>query len=199
VIEQHIDFYQQDANSNVRSVRLPTIFIREYQSQRYDSPLPTVSSICTLPIVMPGGEILSGHRLDRARGILFKVDATLDAMLPRIEACTEDAVAAATAFLTGEWLVDVQGDYTTRMKLVALACTVLERHLFPARPGFLITSSQRGDGKTTALNMLSIAAVGSERPGATWGFETEERRKALLAHLSQGLALLAYDNLPAER
>jgi hypothetical protein len=191
VIEQHIDFIDRLGHS----VRLPSLFVKEYHRQRLGSPLPMVGSIATMPIVLADGEILSGHRLDRERGVLFRVPGSLDEAIPVISECTPSAIAEAVAFLVNEWLVDVMAGYASRLKLIAKACTVIERHLLKVRPGFLITSSQRGDGKTTAINMLSVGTLGVEAPGATWANDEDERRKALLAYLSQGVAMLPYDNL----
>jgi hypothetical protein len=190
-VEQHIDFHDPFGIS----VRLRAVFVREYRRQRLGSPLPAVGSVATMPIVMEDGAVLSGHQLDRERGVLFRVPASLDSVLPKPSECDSKAVAVATAFLVNEWLVDVQAGYATRLKLIAMACTLIERHVLKVRPGFMVTSSQRGDGKTTAVNMVSLATVGAEAPGATWANDEDERRKALLAYLSQGIPLLPYDNL----
>ena len=41
MIEQHIDYYVEDADGDRRSVHLPTAFVRHYL-QRHDGALPTV-------------------------------------------------------------------------------------------------------------------------------------------------------------
>ena len=172
------------------------MFINAYRVQRFGSPLPTVTSVVTMPVILPDGTMLSGHRLDRARRILFRVNLGLEAMLPAPEDCTPDAVAEAMAFLTGVWLVDVPCNYTDKVKLIALALTILERAILPARPGYFITAGRRGNGKTTVLMMLAWAALGEMVSASAWSPLAEERRKSLLAYMGDGAPLIAWDNIP---
>lgn len=44
--------------------------------------------------------------------------------------------------------------------------------------------------------MISVAALGVRAAAAAWSPNEEERRKALLAYLSEGIALIAWDNIP---
>ena len=99
-------------------------------------------------------------------------------------------------FLVDEWLCDVATDYKGKCLLVAILATIVERSILPERPGFFISAGQRGGGKTTAVNMISIAALGVRAAAAAWSPSEEERRKALLAYLSEGTALIAWDNIP---
>ena len=76
-----------------------------------------------------------------------------------------------------------------------LAMTLLERALLPERPAFFITAGQRGGGKTTLVNMITLAALGRRAAAAGWSQNGEERRKALFSYLRQGVACLAWDNI----
>jgi hypothetical protein len=89
-IERHIDYITPKEGN---SVRLPTVFVNAYRQQRFDSPLPIVTSVATMPIVLPDGTLLSGHHLDRGRRILFRVPDGLEQLLPRPEHCDADAIA----------------------------------------------------------------------------------------------------------
>lgn len=76
-----------------------------------------------------------------------------------------------------------------------MALSVIERAILPERPAFFVTAGKRGGGKTTAVNMISLAATGRKAAATPWSPSKEERRKALLAALSEGLPILAWDNV----
>jgi hypothetical protein len=191
LVEQYIDYISVAG----RSVRLPEVFVRAYNRQRAGSPLPVVHSVATMPVILPDGAILSGHYLDRQRQILFRVPQQLERALPRPEDCTSGAVAAAIAFLADEWLVDVPADYRGKLKLIALATTVLQRSVLPERPCFFVTAGQRGNGKSTAVTMNAMATLGQRVSAVAWSHSAEERRKALLSYFGEGVPLICWDNI----
>jgi hypothetical protein len=191
MIEQHVDY----VDAIGRSVHLATPFVRHFLI-RDDGALPVVTSVATLPMVMPNGVILSGSGLNRDRGIVFRVPPRLQALLPAISECGQSAVAEAMRFLTDVWLCDVAADYAGKCVMIAAAASILERLLLPERPAFFISAGQRGGGKTTAANMLSQAMLGCRAPAAAWSPSDEERRKALLAYLGEGVPLICWDNIP---
>ena len=116
--------------------------------------------------------------------------------IPEPEACTPMAVAKAWGFLAGEWLSDVMADAEGKAVLIALALTVIERVLLPERPVFYVTAGLRGTGKSTALNMVSLAVLGAKAAAMAWTNDAEERRKALYSVLREGVPLLVFDNIP---
>jgi hypothetical protein len=191
LIERHIDYIDEDG----RSVHLPKEFVRHYEQRPNDDALPLVQGVATLPVVLLDGALLSGHRLDRDRGILLRVPKELDALVPRAQECTPPAVAEAMRFLTDEWLVDVATDYAGRCVLIAFALTVIVRLVLPERPLFILTGGRRGTGKTTALSMVTLAVTGASPSAAAWSTNTEERRKAILAYLREGPPIIPWDNL----
>jgi hypothetical protein len=191
-VERYIDYITPKEGI---SVRLPSVFVNGYRQQRFGSPLPTVTAVATMPVLLRDGTLLSGHRLDRERGILFRVPDELQALLPQMLDCTDDAIAESMHFLCDDWLCDVPTDYPGKLKAIALACTILQRVIFPERPAWFVTSGQRGNGKTTLINMISIAVTGQRMCAAAWSSSSEERRKALLAYLGDGVAAVTFDNL----
>ena len=76
-----------------------------------------------------------------------------------------------------------------------LAMTLIERALLPERPAFFVTAGQRGGGKTTLVNMITLAVLGRRAAAAGWSENAEERKKALFSYLRQGVACLAWDNI----
>jgi hypothetical protein len=99
-------------------------------------------------------------------------------------------------FLADEWFCDVKADYAGKCILIAAALTIIERLLLPERPAFFITAGQRGGGKTTTANMIAIAILGRRASAAAWSPSDEERRKALLAYLGEGVPFIVWDNIP---
>ena len=77
-----------------------------------------------------------------------------------------------------------------------LAMTLIERALLTERPAFFVVAAQRGGGKTTLVNMITLAALGRRAAAAAWSDTREERKKALFSYLRQGVACLAWDNIP---
>jgi hypothetical protein len=191
LIEQHIDY----VDGSGRSVHFPPSFVRHYQT-RTDGALPLVTAIATLPMVLPDGAILSGHGLNRERGIVFRVLPAIETLLPTAQECTSVAVADALGFLMDDWLADVATDAVGKCILIAAALTLIQRSLLPDRPAFFVTAGRRGGGKTTTLIMLMMAITGLRPAAAAWSPNEEERRKALLAHLMEGSVAIVWDNLP---
>ena len=191
LIERHIDY----TDVRGRSVHLAAPFVRHYLD-RSDDALPIVAAIATLPLVLPDGTIMAGRGLLRERGIVFRIPEELMAQLPAQEDCDDDAVAAALAFLTDQWLCDVAADFTGKCILIAAALTLIERSLLPDRPVFFVTAGRRGGGKTTTLIMLLMAITGGRPAAAAWSPNEEERRKSLLAYLMEALPAIIWDNIP---
>jgi hypothetical protein len=77
-----------------------------------------------------------------------------------------------------------------------LALTLIERALLTERPAFFVTAGQRGGGKTTLVSMITQAVLGRRATAAGWSENAEERKKALFSYLRQGVAALAWDNIP---
>jgi hypothetical protein len=189
MIERHIEFVDKDG----RAVRLPSVFVKHFM-KRDDGVLPIITSIAQLPIVLYDGTLLTGGNgtIDRRFGIYFKVPEEL--VLPKREDCTREAVTEALVkFLVDDWLCDVAVGLIGKCSIIAGAMTILERALLPQRPAFFITAGRRGNGKTTTLHMVSMAATGLHASAAAWSTSEEERRKALFSYLGAGLPFLVWD------
>jgi hypothetical protein len=177
-------------------VHLPSSFVAHYVERPGDPALPVVGAISTLPIVLPGGEILSAPGLNRERGIIFRVPPVILKLLPRIEDCTPHLVLRAYRFLTDTWLCDVTTDATGKAVILSAALSLIERSLLDNRPCYLVGAGRRGGGKTTLLIMLLLAITGMPPSASAWSPNEEERRKALVSYIEAGLAGLVFDNIP---
>jgi hypothetical protein len=172
---------------------LPTPYI-DALMQLSPSAIPVVRAINAAPLISLSGNVIEGVGLDRHTGLVHRIDPLLRACLPA-DPPTEQAVRDAVTFLFDEWLVDVAADRVGKAIAVMLAMTLIERALLPERPAFFVTAGQRGGGKTTLVNMITLAALGRRAAAAGWSDNGEERKKALFSYLRQGVACLAWDNI----
>ena len=173
---------------------LPTPFIKalvEYPN----SAIPVVRAINTAPLVTASGRVIDGAGLDRATGLVHRIDPVLRRCLPA-DKPAEEEIKRSLKFLLDEWLVDVALDQTGKCVAILLALTLLQRALLPERPAFFVTAGQRGGGKTTLISMVIAAVLGRRPAAAAWSDNAEERRKALFSYLRQGVATLIWDNIP---
>lgn len=191
LIERHIDF----VTPSDRSVHLPGNFVEHYL-RRDDKVLPLAATISTAPVVLANGETLAQeHGLDRQRGIIWRVPREVMALIPRREECAPAACAEALRFLAEEWLCDVEADFVGKCTVVAACLTIIERTQLDNRPTFSATAGKAGGGKTTLLQMAILAVTGLAAVGAAWSANEEERRKALMSYLLQGVAYIIWDNI----
>ena len=102
LIERHIDFI----DGTGRSVHLASPFVRHYM-QRNGGALPIVGAIATLPLVLADGAVLAEPGLNRERGIVFRLEPGIVALMPRPKIAGMMMSPAAMHFLCEEWLIDV--------------------------------------------------------------------------------------------
>jgi hypothetical protein len=134
--------------------------------------------------------------VDVARKLVFRIAPQLLRLVEDVDRPSDAKVARALDYLLNDWLCDVATGFQGKCILIALALTIVERVLLPERPAFFVTAGKRGGGKTTALMMVILAVTGKKPAAAAWSFNEEERRKALVAYLSEGLAAMVFDNVP---
>ncbi len=191
-IERHIEYRDPKTNE---PVHLHSNFVRHYLV-RHDDALPLVAAVATLPLVLPGSQLLAPRGLVRERGVVFRVPPWVMDCLPDPAQCDAKAAAEALKFLTEEWLVDVATTFAGKCTLIALALSVIQRSLLPNRPTFWVIAPQRGGGKTTVIIMVLMAVTGVWPAAAAWSPSEEERRKALFAYLAAGGPAIVWDNIP---
>lgn len=172
---------------------LPRPFV-DALMQLSPSAVPIARAINTAPLIAMSGNVIDGVGLDRGTGLVHRIDPLLRACLP-VDPLSERDVRAAVTFLFDEWLVDVALDRVGKSLAIMLAMTLIERALLPERPAFFVTAGQRGGGKTTLVNMITLAVFGRPATAAAWSDNAEERKKALFSYLRQGVASLAWDNI----
>ncbi len=184
IVKKNKEYFGQLPNSHIDALM-----------QLSPSLLPVARAINTAPLISKSGSVIDGAGLDRKTGLVHRIDPLLRACLPE-RAPTEQDVRDALTFLLREWLVDVALDKVGKCQAIMLAMTLIERALLTERPAFFVVAAQRGGGKTTLVNMITLAALGRRAAAAAWSDTREERKKALFSYLRQGVACLAWDNIP---
>ncbi len=197
MIEEHIRFEIENDEDSMQSApkRLSLPFVRAYMGWK-ESQLPRVRGISTLPLVLPGGVLKAMQGLDRELELIFELDEELVRRLEKTHAVSLQEAKKAYDWLLNNWLVDVDATEEGKAIVIALALTVIERHLLAEFPAFFVSAAQRGSGKTTVINMISTALSGVMASAASWSFDEEERRKAIFSYLREGSPLVTYDNIP---
>jgi len=170
-------------------------FIHHWLRYGERSRLPRVAIVQTMPLMLPDGTVLSTNGLDRERMMVMRCDPQLLKFIPSRDSCNDDAVRQALDFLLNVWLGEVSADFASKCVAIAYALSLIERALFRERPVFVFTASQRASGKTTLLQMLILAVLGIGAPAAAWSGSEEERRKAVLGYLMEGLPTILWDNV----
>ena len=198
-IERHIRFQRRRRGGDMAFVRLDQPFCEAVNFRPGGSRIPMVMGVQTMPLILPGGDgsfdVAAGNGFNPDLGLYFRVDAALKAALPDPSRITLGDAVRAYAFLTGEWLCDVDTDAGGKAVIVAIALSIIERQLFLTRPGFFITAPLAGSGKTTVLSMVSMAVLGRFAAATGWSSSEEERQKALFSYLVGGAPMIVWDNI----
>jgi hypothetical protein len=200
LIEQYIDYYVESESSGSRSVHLQDHFVKQYHQRRFDNELPdmvalpVMTTIVTLPIVTPDGQLVCGDGLDRKTGVVYHIDPELLKNLPTAEECDDHTVAGAMQFLLDKWLVDVSADLPNKCHAIVAALTLIERVLLNERPVFMISAEVPEVGKTTLLHMIFMAIHAIRAAASAWSPNEEERRKSIHSHALEGVPSVVWDN-----
>ena len=137
--------------------------------------------------------------IDRASGVMFIIEPEIAAALPNPETITSKDAERAYDRLINVWFGEVAASDDNRAVLVSIPLTVMQRLLLrAARPGYLITASVAGAGKTTLAHMISEALFGRAAAAAAWSSNPETRRTALFSYLLAVTPLLLWDNIARE-
>lgn len=193
-IEKHVRFVRHTKEGETLPVRIPEPHGKAYLNW-LDSSLPRVSALVTLPLVMPGRELLTGHGLDAARKVIFRIPDKLHAVMPATDEVDLDYAVDCLDWLINEWLIDVETTPAGKAVIIAMTAQTIQRHLLPERPAYIIDAGQRGGGKTTTVVMSHVAVTGVRPAAAAWAEDQNERRKALVAAFMTGNAMIPFDNI----
>ena len=136
--------------------------------------LPAVVGITEAPILLPSGELVTAHGLDRSTGLIFDGGSTDWRKLAVPDRPSKEDVAAAVEILFEPFedfpfVADVD-----RSVAVSAILTSLLRPQLPAAPLHGINATAPGTGKTLLANVVGMIATGT--PGPRNGNGGKERR-----------------------
>ena len=114
-------------------------------------------AINTAPLITMSGQIIDGVGLDRATGLVHRIDPVLGSCIPAV-APTNQEIKSAIEYLLDDWLVDVALDPVGKCVAVLLALTLLQRALLPERPAFFVTGRLPRPGLICCVNANTLSA-----------------------------------------
>ena len=86
LVERYVSFYKEvqrkkDGKATSVPARLPTTFISHFL--HFDaSCMPRVSTLATMPLVLPNGRVLATNGLDEELHAVFRIDPTIAELAP---------------------------------------------------------------------------------------------------------------------
>ena len=194
-IEREVAFHAVEPDGRVTVKALQPHFAAAF-AEYHDSKLPLINGIVTAPMILPSGQVLTGHGFDAETGLYFHLDERLAGLVPHAGSVTDEDVRAAYSWLLDNLLPDVLCNDIGKAIAIAYTLTLIQRLVLDARPAFVITANQRGGGKTTLIHMLTLAVLGRMASASAWSPSAEERRKNLFAIFRDGVAAVNWDNIP---
>jgi putative DNA primase/helicase len=175
----------------LRRVNFPPAIARTILAERRFAFAP-LDAVVEAPLVTLDGQLLD--RPGYSRGLLLHFAAE-DFRRLRDETPTPDDVDAAIGYLRellrGFPFVDLVAESVA----IAALITAVLRPALPAAPGFAITATAPGTGKTHLARLVGMLATGREPGLMSWPGDEVEFRKQALAALLAGEAVFAIDNI----
>ncbi len=161
--------------------------------------LPPLNGIIETPTLRSDGTLLTAPGYDAASGLLLDMGGTVFPAIPD-RPSREDALAAlaflVTPFQGFPFELDGPNDKSaSRSVMLAAVLTALVRRTLRAAPMHGVSAPTPGTGKTLAIQVVSLIAMGREATAMSQGANAEEDEKRLFSALLQGDLLLTIDNV----
>lgn len=181
-------------DGSLRKINCPAAVARVILKERRYS-LPQLNAVVETPIIVPDGTCLDRRGYSGRYGLLVHVDQAEFPSRDFRGTLTPDDVDAAVACLRSLLRgFPFDGPASESVAIAALMTAVLRPGLLLA-PGFVISATAPGTGKTLLTTMLGVLATGRDPGMLAWPDDEIELRKSLLAALCGGGPILAIDNV----
>jgi putative DNA primase/helicase len=183
-------------NRSVIATDAPVPVAKALMSASGEWKLPVLTGLISAPTLRRDGSLLDVPGYDQASGLYGAFDV---ADFPRISPMPsrDDAIAALGLLrdLFGE--CQFAGGANSAHASVAIAATITAavRHALPTAPGFGFSAHKAGSGKTTTASAIGQICTGKRPPVLALSEDEAELRKALLAILIAGDAVILLDNI----
>lgn len=151
---------------------------------------PPLSGIAEWPLVGADGELISKPSgYDESTGLYFEID-------PAVKINEKMPLEQASAIILEELFCDFPFENDlTRAGALGLLLSFMQRPLMKTCPAFAIVAPQPGSGKSTLVEIASIAVHGIPIASHAWTLEGEELRKAIHSMLIAKLPAVMFDNV----
>lgn len=165
---------------------LCSIILREMSSQ-----FPTLTGVAQWPLVNMRGELLYRRTRgwDKRTGIYFDIDPSV---------AVDETLGAEEAWewLREEMLADFPfEDEKSRAAGLAMLLAMMQRPLMKTCPAFAIVAPQAGSGKSTFVEVASLAIHAQPMALHSLSSDEEELRKALHALIIAKIPAVTFDNV----
>lgn len=159
-------------------------------------PFPHLAGIATAPTLRADGSLLAEPGYDAASGLYVAIESD---EFPDIdpEPNRDDALGALDLLEDLFSECSFAGGLRSAHAVVAIAATITAcaRHALPTAPAFGISAHKAGSGKTAAAAAIARVCTGRDAPVISPTDDESEFRKALLAILIAGDAVVLVDNV----
>ncbi len=151
---------------------------------------PPLAGVVSWPLVSEGGELLMEPRGYSARtGLYFDIAEGL-------ELKADMKLGAAWKILRSELLGDFPfDDAEAEAAALGMMVAFMERPLMKTCPAFSVVAPQAGTGKSTLVEVASLAVHGAPVASHAWSLESEELRKAIHSLLLAKIPAVNFDNI----
>lgn len=159
-------------------------------------PFAHLTGIATAPTLRADGSLLAQPGFDAASGIFLAIEPDeFPAIDPRPS--RDDAMGALDVLEDLFSECAFAGGLRSAHASVTVAATITAcvRHALPTAPAFGISAHKPGSGKTTVARAVAHVCVGRDAPVISPTDDEAEFRKALLAILIAGDAVVLIDNV----
>jgi hypothetical protein len=166
--------------------------------------LPSLTGIIETPTLRSDGTLLTAPGYDRASGLLLDTGSVEFPAIPD-RPSREEALAAlalvATPFKGFPFVPDGPKDKdglktsASRTVMLAAVLTALVRRTLRAAPMHGVSAPTPGTGKTLAIQVVSMIAMGRPLTAMSQGASAEEDERRLFSVLLQGDQIISIDNV----
>lgn len=152
--------------------------------------LPTLTGVAEWPMVGPSGDIIAGARgYDPATGLYFDID-------PKLQIDERVTAEAGAAWLREEFLADFPfEDPTDEAAALGMMIAFMQRPLMKICPAFATVAPQPKSGKSTLIEVASLAVHGFPIASHALAEEDEELRKAIHSLMVAKFPAVLFDNV----
>ena len=183
-------------NRAVIAVDAPIAVAKALMSASGEWKLQTLTGLTSAPTLRPDGSLLDLPGYDAASGLYGAFDAS---KFPPIKGkpSREDALKAVELLRGLFNECEFTGGTNSAHACVAFAATItaILRHSLPTAPAFGFSAHKAGSGKTTIASAIGQICTGKRPPVLALSQDEAELRKAILAILIAGDAVILVDNI----